>query len=79
VSGASLNGKNVTIAGENFSRGAIVLMNGALQKTLQDSADPSVLIGKKLVRRIAAGQTVMLQVQNPDGTLSNEFPVTRSD
>jgi hypothetical protein len=77
VSGASFSGKNVTVAGQNFSKGAIILMNGVPQKTLQDFGNPSVLTGKKLGKRIAASQTVMLQVQNPDGTLSNEFPLTK--
>jgi len=77
VSGVLFSGKNVTVVGENFSKGAIILMNGTPQKTLEDPASSSVLTGKKLAKRIAAGQTVTLQVQNPDGSISNDFRLTR--
>jgi hypothetical protein len=53
-------------------------MNGSPVKTLPDQGKPANLIGKKLARNIPPGQTVMLQVQNPDGTLSGEFPFVRA-
>src|SRR5262249_21889913 len=77
VSSAAFNGKNVTVAGENFSKGATILMNGVPQRTIQDAGNPGALIGKKLVKKITPGQTVTLQVQNPDGTVSNEVSLTR--
>jgi hypothetical protein len=53
-------------------------MNGSPVRTLSDQGNPANLIGKKLARNIPPGQTVMLQVQNPDGTLSDVFPFVRT-
>jgi hypothetical protein len=78
ISGASFSGKNVLVAGDNFSSAAIVLMNGAPQKTLTDPGNPGTLTAKKLAKKIQPGQTAVLQVQNPDGTLSNEFSLMRT-
>jgi hypothetical protein len=52
-------------------------MNGEEQKTLMDKENPTtVLIGKKAGKKIAQGQTVVLQIRLADGTLSEEFTFT---
>ncbi|MEK6321717.1 MAG: hypothetical protein AABN33_08535 [Acidobacteriota bacterium] len=57
---------------------AVELANGQPQKTTNDGQTPaSVLIGEKACQLIDPGQTVTLQVRNPDGTLSDEFTFTR--
>jgi hypothetical protein len=65
--------------GENFAPGAELLMNGQNQKkTSNDPQAPTaVLRVKKAGKKIAPGQTVRLQVRNPDGNLSDEFSFMR--
>lgn len=79
VDSASVSGKSLLVMGENFGSGAALLMDGAKQKkTFNDEVTPSTLIvARKAGKTIARGQTVVLQVRNPDGTLSNEFSFTR--
>jgi hypothetical protein len=76
---ATMRGKNLLVMGENFGTGAALLMDGApLKKTDNDPDTPSTLIvTRKATKIIDPGQTVMLQVRNPDGTLSNTFSFTR--
>ncbi len=75
---ASVQGKRLTITGKNFDDGARVLINGQQQKTSNDTAQPSsILTAKKAGKKIAPGQTVVLQVRNSDGRLSPEFGYTR--
>jgi Galactose oxidase, central domain len=69
---ASVSGKRLIIAGENFDDGAVILINGEKQKTRNDDQNPrTTLIGKKAGNKIKAGDK--LQVRNPDGTVSEEF------
>ena len=79
ISGASVKGKSLLVMGENFGLGADLLMDGARQKkTSNDEGAPSTLIvARKSGKNIEPGQTVVLQVRNPDGTLSNELSFTR--
>ena len=47
-------------------------------KTLADEVSPNnSLLGKKVGKRIARGQTVVIQVKNSDGALSEPFRFTR--
>jgi hypothetical protein len=49
------------------------------KKTSNDELNPAtVLIARKAGKEIAPGQTVTVQVRNPDGLLSNELTYTRS-
>jgi hypothetical protein len=74
---ASVSGKKMIIAGENFDDGAVILINGEEQKTRNDDQNPqTTLIGKKAGKRIKPGDRV--QVRNPDGALSEEFIFTGS-
>jgi len=69
--------KNLLVSGENFDMESIILMNGDVQKTLRDDFDSGVLIGKKLAKRIASGQSVTIQVQNGDGQITEGFDYTK--
>jgi hypothetical protein len=78
ITRVSIIGKNLLVFGENFDSGAVILLNGEQQKTIRDDQNPTTtLIGKRLGKKIAPGETVKLQVRNSDGALSNEFSFTR--
>jgi acetyl esterase/lipase len=78
ITGAQVVGKQLIIAGEGFDSGAKILLNGEKQKTANDELAPATtLIGKKAGKKIAPGQTVVLQVKNSDGNLSLEFTYAR--
>jgi hypothetical protein len=74
---ASVSGKKLIIAGENFDDGAVILINGESQKTRNDDQDPqTTLIGKKAGKKVKPGDRI--QVRNPDGAISDEFIFTGS-
>jgi uncharacterized delta-60 repeat protein len=79
ITGAEVIGKKLYVHGKYFDFAAEVLVNGVKQKkTINDGSNPTtLLIGKKTGKKIARGETVTLQVRNPDGSLSNEFAYTR--
>jgi O-glycosyl hydrolase len=80
ITSASVKGKKLFVMGADFEDGAVVLVNGEQQKTLIDTDNPTTrLIAKKAGNKIAIGQTVTLQVKNPDGSSSDEFPFLRSE
>lgn len=71
---AVISGKNIIVYGQNFQIGAVLRINDEPTKTRNDDPDPSqVLFAKKAAKRIAPGQVVQLQVENPDGKRSNFF------
>jgi hypothetical protein len=77
INAATVSGKNLVVAGENFDPGAVILLNGEGQKTKSEPQNPrTTLIGKKLGKKIAAGDK--LQVRNPNGSISEEFIFTGS-
>jgi hypothetical protein len=64
--------KKLIVTGDNFDNGAVILLNGEKQKTVNDDQSPMTkLIGKKAGKKIKPGDK--LQVRNLDGTLSPEF------
>src|SRR5581483_9953202 len=77
---ATVSGKQLLVLGENFASGAVLLMEDEKQKkTVADDANPtSLLIARKSGNKITPGQTVVLQVRNPDSQVSNAFSYTRS-
>ena len=78
ITGASVTGKKLLIAGENFDSGAVILLDGKKQKTANDEQNPSTtLIGKKAGKKIAHGQMVTLQVRNRDDRVSEPFSFVR--
>ena len=75
----AISGKKLIVTGEGFAKGAVILLNGDEQKTKNDETSASpVLIARKAGKSIAPGQSVVIQVRNPDGSLSNEFDFVRS-
>jgi hypothetical protein len=76
IAGISVACKKLTILGEGFDEGAVLLLNGEPQKTRNDSQNPSsILIAKKAGRKLKQGDS--LRVRNHDGKLSPEFVVAR--
>ena len=78
VDAAAVRRKKLIVTGANFGTGAVILLDGEGQATRNSASNPAaVLVAKQSGRKIGRGETVTLQVQNPDGTLSNEFAFTR--
>jgi hypothetical protein len=76
ISNVSIQGKHVIVTGSGFERGAVILLDGEQQKTVFKSG--TSLKGKKVGRKITPGETVLLQVRNPDGVTSAEFSFRRA-
>src|SRR5262249_44599412 len=86
---AAVKGKALNVSGENFAVGAALFLCDSacnapitdgtrLKKVFNDDSDPSSLISaRKAGKTIAPGQTVVIQVKNPDGTASDPFTFTR--
>jgi hypothetical protein len=77
ISSASTGGKKLFVFGESFQMGAVVLLDGNEQATLNDDDFSHFLRCKKAGKKIPAGSTVTLTVKNPDGTVSAPFNFTR--
>jgi hypothetical protein len=78
ITGASVKGKKLLISGKDFDLGALILVDGKLQKSRNDELQPAnLLIGSKAARSIQAGQTVEIRVKNSNGRLSAQFMFTR--
>lgn len=73
ITGVRRNGKKLIVTGENFESGALIFINGKKQKKVSnDEASPATtLIAGKAGKAVQSGDRV--QVENPDGSLSNEF------
>ncbi|HVF89376.1 MAG TPA: endo-1,4-beta-xylanase [Blastocatellia bacterium] len=73
VDSASKDKKKLIVTGENFDDGAAILINGKKQKKMSnDPANPTtVLIAGKAGKAVRSGDRI--QVQNADGSLSNEL------
>ena len=71
---ARLNGKKLVVFGENFSDGAVIIVDGEPAKTRSDPDNPSgVLVAKKAGKWIAPGKTVKIAVLNNTGAMSLTF------
>lgn len=69
---AVISGKNLILYGQGFDSGATLLVNDEQVKTRNEDPDPTqVLFAKKAAKRIGAGHTAQLQVQNASGRKSN--------
>jgi hypothetical protein len=78
IASAEIVGKSLVVFGEEFGDGAVIFIDDQKQKTANDETDPAgILIARKGRKFIEPGQTVNLQVRNPDGALSQEFSFTR--
>ena len=71
---ARMKGKKLILTGQNFSQGAVILVNGEPQKTRNDEDSPSTtLIAKKAGSNIPDNAAVSIQVQSANG-LTDKFP-----
>ena len=78
IANALISNNKLIIAGTHFAPGVVIAVNGLLQKTKRDKQTPTTLINsKKAGKSILPGQTVTLQVVNPDGTASLAYTFTR--
>jgi len=79
IANATIEGKQLIVTGVNFVDGAELLVDGVKQKkTGNDPEKPTtVIVARKAGKTIERGQTVSLQVRNPDGQLSQQFSFTR--
>jgi hypothetical protein len=78
ITGVSIKGKKLLVRGDGFSSGAVIALNGEQQQTENDETSPNtLLVSRKAGKKIFAGQTVTIQVRNPDGRMSNPFSFTR--
>ncbi len=67
-------GKNLQIEGTNFADGVSIFVDGQKMKSVPDPVYPNYfLMAKKAKRKVAPEQVIKLQVQNPNGEMSNEF------
>jgi hypothetical protein len=68
---AGIVGGKLVVGGTHFARGAVILVDGVPYRTKADVSHPTtVVITKQGARAIRPGQSVTLQVQNPDGRIS---------
>ncbi|MEK6286387.1 MAG: SBBP repeat-containing protein [Acidobacteriota bacterium] len=75
---ALISGKHLILFGQNFAPGAVLRINDEPTKTRNDDPDQSqILFAKKAAKRIGAGQTVQLQIENPNGKRSNFLFLTK--
>lgn len=78
ITAISTRGNHLIVVGEDFQTDSRIVMNNEDRKTLRDDQNPNVLIGKKLLKKIAPGDSVIVQVRNPDGQLSDPLPFFRA-
>ena len=75
---AAISGKNLILYGQGFDAGAVLRVNDEAVKTRNEDPDPTqVLFSKKAAKRIGAGQTVQLQIENANGKRSNLLFLTK--
>jgi len=78
ITGASISGESLVVAGEGFDPGAVILVDGVEQRTRNYELRPATaLIGRKTAKIIAPGQKVTIRVRNSDGLISEPFSFTR--
>jgi len=75
ITSAFVIGKSLLVLGENFSAGAVILLNGERQATRNDDVNPATsLIAKRAGKRIQPGDKI--QVRNSNGSMSQEISFT---
>lgn len=75
ITSVAVSGKNLTVLGQNFDSGAVLIVDGIDRRTIRQ--DAGTLIGKKAAKQIPTGQTVGVQVRNSDGQTSAIVMFTR--
>jgi hypothetical protein len=72
IAGVERSGKKLTVTGEGFDNGAVILVNDNPQATTNDAASPATrLVSKKGGKKAKTGARV--KVRNADGNESNEI------
>jgi hypothetical protein len=67
-------GKTLQVEGDRFADGATVLIDGQSFNSYNDETYPRFnLYARKALKRLTPDSAIHLQVQNPDGGISNEF------
>lgn len=81
ITDALVDGKRLIVIGENFAEGAELRLNGVKEKkvAMDEGNLTTQLIAKKSGKKVGRGQTVILQVKNPDGATSEDFEFRRPD
>lgn len=75
---ALINGKNLILYGQGFDEGAVLRINDVPTKTRNDDPDHTqILFAKKAAKKINAGQTAQLQIENANGKRSNFLFLTK--
>jgi len=75
---ALISGKHLILFGQGFDAGARLRVNDEPVKTRNDDPDPTqILFANKAAKRIGAGQTVQLQIENANGKRSNFLFLTK--
>lgn len=80
ISDVSITAKELTVSGRVFDKGSVILLMGQPQPTrLEIASDITTvtLLSKKAAKRIAPGETVVIQVRNEYGLTSPPFNFTR--
>jgi len=78
---ASVDGKNLDLMVQSCDSSSVMIVNGVDQDTIFDPDNPSILVGKKTVKKmkIKVGRTATVQVKNADtGQESAEFTFKRT-
>lgn len=74
VTAVRLKGKKLWVIGQNFSEGAVILINGEPVGTISDPDNPEgLLFAKRGGKRIPPEKTVAISVQNGGGVTSQTF------
>ena len=77
ITSVTQKGNKLIVVGDGFVTTSVVEMDGEPQKTKNNAGSATKLKVKKAVQKITLGDTVMLVVKNPDGTMSQPFAFTR--
>ena len=78
ITSAAVKGKKLVVSGKDFDLGALILVDGKLEKSRSDELQPAnLLIRPRAARGIQAGQTVEIRVRNSNGRQSTQFTFTR--
>lgn len=81
ITNVAVEGKRLLVHGENFETGATLFMDEArVKKTFNDEVTPTtLLVARKAGKSIVRGQTIVLQVRNPSGSVTDNFTYTRPE
>jgi hypothetical protein len=77
VMNATVSGKQLTVLGDAFEPGAVIVLDGTKLKTKNDPSNPAtILVSKNGGKGIVPGSQHKIRVKNPDGGRSGVFQFT---